>query len=125
MKKIPHRDTILAITLALLVMDQAYCADLPAAKPALNVPHRHARRHVIALPPEHHVVEVVEHAHGNRMIVNDQWFTASSVGCGGWIAGDRVVFTQGSDRACVETIIRNVSRHQTCELRCEGPAYHW
>jgi hypothetical protein len=126
MKRIPIRTTILAITLALFMVDQAGSADLQASNPTLRASHRHARRHVITLPPERHVVEVVERAHGNRMIIDGQWFVAMTPACGGWIAGDRVVFKRGIPvDACPDTVVRNMSRHQTCDMRCQGPVYNW
>jgi len=126
MKRIPIRAIILAITLTFFMVDQAGSADLHASKPTLRASHHHVGRHMIALPPERHVVEVVEHAHGNRMIIDGQWFVAMTPACGGWIAGDRVVFKRGTPvEACLDTVVRNVSRHQTCDVRCQGPVYSW
>lgn len=125
MKRSPIRTTTLAITLTVFMVDQAGSADLEASKPTSRAFHHRGRRHMIALPPERHVVEVVEHAHGNRMIIDGQWFVATTPACGGWIAGDQVVFKRGTSvEACLDAVVRNMNRHQTCGMRCQGPVYN-
>src|SRR5262249_51084572 len=72
----------LAFALAGLGMGLAQAAELETFK---------ARRHVIVLPPERHVIEIVKKAYSDRFIINGAGFTPKTPGCGGnWRAGGRV-----------------------------------
>jgi hypothetical protein len=109
----------LALTLAGLGLGLAQAAELETAK----IRHRNvAYRHVIVLPPERHVIEIVKNAYSDRFIINGARFAAKTPVCGGnWLAGERVQLLSGEMHGrCVDAIFYNATRRQTCELWCGG-----
>jgi len=78
--------------------------------------HRHAHYH-LQLPPERHVIEVVDHR--GFFIINGAAFTPLAPKCWHWVAGDRIKFLAGEMHGfCAAALIYNASRRQTCEMRC-------
>jgi len=92
----------------------------PAGADGIEVHHR--VHHVwhgynLRLPPERHVVEVIDT--WGRLIINGRPFTPIVPACGGWVAGERIRFVAGDiDGACQTAVIYNYRRHQTCEVGC-------
>src|SRR5262249_62111110 len=71
----------------------------------------------LRLPPERHVVEVIDE--WGRLVINGRSFTPAVPGCGGWVAGERIRFVAGDiNGACQTAVIYNYRRHETCEVGC-------
>ena len=84
--------------------------------------HRHWYGYDLRLPPERHVIEVVDG--WGRFIINGTRFTAANPRCATWTAGDRIAFLSGEMHgACATATIRNISRRQICEVACGASAY--
>ena len=76
------------------------------------------------LPPERHVIEAVWHAVSDRFIINGARFAAKTPACIGWLAGERIRFLSGSiDGNCIDAVVYNATRRETCEMWCSGPVY--
>jgi len=106
----------LAFALAGLGMGLAQAAELETFK---------ALRHVIVLPPERHVIEIVKNAYSDRFIINGARFTAKTPFCGGnWLAGERVALLSGEIHGfCVDAVFYNATRRQACEVWCGGSLF--
>jgi hypothetical protein len=88
----------------------------PAGADGVDVPRHHVG-HYLRLPPERHVVEVIDS--WGRLIINGRRFTPAVPGCGDWVAGERIKFLAGDiNGACDVAVIYNYRRHQTCEVGC-------
>jgi hypothetical protein len=112
---------LVAITLTFSGLAPSSAAELER-----RVVHRHVHyRHAIVLPPERHVVEIVKNAYSDRFIINGARFSAKTPACGlGWLAGERVKFLSGEIHgACVDALIYNATRRQTCEMWCGGSIF--
>jgi hypothetical protein len=89
----------------------------------------HPRRHVwhgysLRLPPERHVVEVVDS--WGRLIIGGRRFTPAVPACGGWVAGERIRFLAGDHLgACRTAVIYNYHLRQTCEVACPWGFAGW
>jgi hypothetical protein len=106
----------LALALAGLAFDASLAAEFEAAPRAFVRPY-------VVLPPERHVIEVVDHAYGQRFVINGARFAAKVPACFGWVAGDRIQFLSGEIHGfCVDAVIYNVTRRASCEMWCGGPA---
>ena len=69
-----------------------------ACEPALADATKFARYrpyHWYALPPERHVIEVVQPPYSGNFIVNGTRFTAKSAACLRWVAGERIRLLAG------------------------------
>ena len=93
-----------------------------ACGPALADETRFARYrpyHRYALPPERHVIEVVQPPYSGNFIINGTRFTAKSATCLRWIAGERIKLLAGDWHGrCVEATFYNLHRRSTCEMWC-------
>ncbi len=68
---------------------------------------------------DRHVIEVV-HRWG-FFVINGAKFTPKDPHCLSWLAGERVKITpDAAHSACVDTVIVNATRRQTCEAWCGG-----
>src|SRR5881392_2425623 len=92
MKSRAYRPVLLALGLAVCGAGLSHAAELERR----IVRHRHVYRHVIVLPPERHVIEIVKEAYSDRFIVNGARFAAKVPACtAGWLAGEPVHFLSG------------------------------
>ena len=75
--------------------------------------------HSIYLPPERHVIEVVQPPASGRFIINGTRFTAKTAACLPWAAGERIKLVAGDwNGRCVDAVFYNATRHATCEMWC-------
>jgi hypothetical protein len=71
------------------------------------------------LPPERHVVEVVQPPWSGNFIINGARFTGKSPACFNWAAGERIKLIAGDWHArCTEAVFYNFYRRSTCEMWC-------
>ena len=81
--------------------------------------HRHHGGYVIYLPPERHVVEVVQPPYSGNFVINGYRFKGLEQSCAGWVAGDRIKLISGDWHArCDVAVFRNMTRGSTCEMSC-------
>ena len=79
--------------------------------------HRHYHRYV--LPPERHVIEVVQPPWSGNFIINGARFTGRTRACLRWAAGERITLLSGDwHGACVVAVFYNFNRHSRCETWC-------
>ena len=80
---------------------------------------RHYYHHGHYLPPERHVIEVVQPPMSGNFIINGARFTARSAACLPWAAGERIRLVAGDWHGrCSVAVFYNVWRHRTCEMWC-------
>ena len=80
-------------------------------------PYRHYHGHY--LPPERHVVEVVQPPWSGNFIINGARFTGKSRACFSWAAGERIKLIAGDwNGRCTEAVFYNFYRRSTCEMWC-------
>ena len=80
-------------------------------------PYRYHQRYY--LPPERHVIEVVQPPYSGNFIINGARFTAKTAACTRWAAGERIKLIAGDwHGACVDAVFYNFHWHQTCEMWC-------
>jgi hypothetical protein len=80
--------------------------------------YRHYPRY-IHLPPERHVIEVVQPPSSGNFIINGTRFTAKTAACLPWAAGERIRLIAGDWHGrCVDAVFYNAMRHSTCEMWC-------
>ena len=94
-----------AILLALLVTGQTALAD------GMIYPRYRVYRGFY-LPPERHVVEVVQPPWSGHFIINGARFTGISASCLSWAAGG------DWHGRCVTAVFYNFHRRSTCETWC-------
>jgi hypothetical protein len=85
------------------------------------------RHHYSApLPPERHVVEIVQPPWSGNFIINGARFVGRSPACFTWAAGERIKLISGDwDGNCTEAVFYNFYRHSTCEMTCRGSRFWW
>jgi hypothetical protein len=91
----------------------------PAGADGTDMPRKvhHWHGYNLRLPPERHVVEIVDD--WGRLVINGRRFTPLVPACGGWVAGERIGFVAAEvDGGCRTTLIYNYRRRQTCEVAC-------
>jgi hypothetical protein len=77
------------------------------------------------LPPEQHVIEVVQPPYSGNFIINGARFTARTPACFGWAAGERITLIAGDwNGRCVVAAFYNFYRRNTCEMWC-GSGSWW
>ena len=77
------------------------------------------------LPPERHVIEIVQPPWSGNFIINGARFIGRSPACFTWSAGERIKLIEGDwNGRCVEAVFYNVYRHNTCEMICRGSRYN-
>jgi hypothetical protein len=75
----------------------------------------------IYLPPERHVIEVVQPPFSGNFIINGRRFTAKSPACLRWAAGERIRLIAGDwNGQCVEAVFYNYFWRSTCEMWCQA-----
>jgi hypothetical protein len=80
--------------------------------------HRYRHRHY--LPPERHVVEVVQPPGSGNFIINGAHFTGRTRACLRWAAGERIKLLSGDwHGACVVAVFYNFNRRSRCETWCQ------
>ena len=73
------------------------------------------------LPPERHVIEVVQPPYSGIFVINGVRFTGMTEACLGWVAGERISLVAGDWRGhCVTAVFYNFRRHNTCETWCRA-----
>jgi hypothetical protein len=78
------------------------------------------------LPPERHVIEVVQPPWSGNFIINGARFTGVSPACLTWAAGERIRLIEGDwNGRCSVAVFYNVYRHSTCEMTCRGSRFNW
>ncbi len=98
-----------AAALTLLVSAPALADGMPS--------HRYRHRHF--LPPERHVVEVVQPPWSGNFIINGAHFTGRTRACLRWAAGERIKLVSGDwHGACIVAVFYNFNRHSRCETWC-------
>jgi hypothetical protein len=78
-----------------------------AAAPAVadEGPSGHHYSHRIYLPPERHVVEVVQPPWSGNFIINGRRFVAKTSACNHWAAGERIKLIDGDwNGRCVDAV---------------------
>jgi hypothetical protein len=81
--------------------------------------HHHYYRHHIYLPPERHVIEVVQPPWSGNFIINGTRFVGRDHACHHWAAGERIKLIEGDWHGrCTTAVFYNVRRHSTCEMQC-------
>ena len=79
--------------------------------------HRHYHHHY--LPPERHVIEVVQPPYSGNFIINGTRFTAKTAACTRWAAGERIKLLAGDwNGRCVDAVFYNYFWRNTCEMWC-------
>jgi hypothetical protein len=78
----------------------------------------------IYLPPERHVIEVVQPPWSGNFIINGRRFTGLSPACFNWAAGERIKLIEGDwNGRCVQAVFYNVWRRSTCVTACGWRAW--
>jgi hypothetical protein len=99
----------------------------PAGADGIDRPrkvHRVWHGYSLRLPPERHVVEVVDN--WGRLVINGRLFTPAVPACGGWVAGERIRFLAGDiNGACQTAVIYNYHLRRTCEVGCSWSLIGW
>src|SRR5262249_36489280 len=73
------------------------------------------------LPPEQHVIEVVQPPYSGNFIINGTRFTARTPACFSWAAGERIRLLAGDwNGRCVAARFYNFYRRNTCDMWCGG-----
>jgi hypothetical protein len=71
------------------------------------------------LPPERHVIEVVQPPYSGNFIINGTAFTAKTAACTRWAAGERIRLIAGDWHGrCVDAVFYNYYRRSSCEMWC-------
>ena len=78
-----------------------------------------------SLPPEQHVIEVVQPPYSGNFIINGTRFTARTPSCFSWAAGERIRLIAGDwNGRCVAARFYNFYRRDTCDVWC-GSGCWW
>lgn len=78
------------------------------------------------LPPQHHVVEVVQPPYSGVFVTNGFRFAGMTAACRGWVPGEPIRLISGSWYGqCVTATFYNVSRHNACQTQCQGRAAYY
>ena len=66
------------------------------------------------LPPEQHVIEVVQPPYSGNFIMNGSRFTGQMMACLRWAAGERIRLIAGDwNGRCIDAVFYNVCRRST------------
>jgi hypothetical protein len=111
----------------LLLVAAAALAAAPAGADGVDHPrrvHRVWHGYSLRLPPERHVIEIVDNE--GRLTIGGRRFTPIVPACGGWIAGDRIrLVAVDVPGACRIAVIYNYHARQTCEVACPWSFFGW
>src|SRR5712671_7872888 len=94
------------------VLAVALCG--PAAADGMQqTRYRHYHRYY--LPPERHVIEVVQPPYSGNFIINGARFTAKTAACTRWAAGERIKLLAGDWHGrCVDAVFYNFYWRNSC-----------
>ena len=107
----------LKLSLALTLLTLAAVPAAADEDPARH--HRHTRQ--FQLPPERHVIEVVQPPDSGNFIINGTRFTAKSAACRRWAAGERIRLVAGDwNGQCVDAVFYNFTRRSSCAMWCRA-----
>jgi hypothetical protein len=70
------------------------------------------------LPPERHVIEVVQPPYSGNFIINGQRFVGRSPACLRWAAGERIKLVAGDLNGGCVAVFYNYFWRNTCEASC-------
>ena len=71
------------------------------------------------LPPERHVIEVVQPPWSGNFIINGTRFTGKTPACWRWAAGERIRLIAGDwNGQCIDAVFYNATLRSTCEMWC-------
>jgi hypothetical protein len=110
----------------LLIVTAIVVAADRARADGVDVPRKVHRWHgySLRLPPERHVVEIVDNF--GRLTIGGRRFTPVVPSCGGWVAGERIRFVAVDvPGACRTAVIYNYHTRQTCEVACPWGWFGW
>ena len=97
----------------------AASACAPALAADMDYPRLGYYQYRFSLPPEQHVIEVVQPSYSGNFIINGTRFTGRTPACFSWAAGERITLIAGDWRGrCVDAVFYNFSRRSTCETWC-------
>jgi hypothetical protein len=83
--------------------------------------HRHYYHRWHYLPPDRHVIEVVQPPYSGVFIINGIRFTGMTPACLRWAAGERIKLLAGDWHGhCVTAVFYNFRRHSTCQTWCRA-----
>jgi hypothetical protein len=86
--------------------------------------HRVWHGYSLRLPPERHVVEIVDNF--GRVTIGGRRFTPIVPACGGWVAGERVrLVAVDVPGACRTAVFYNYHTRGTCEVACPWAFGGW
>ena len=94
---------------------------LATCQPVLadGMPYTPYRQHRYYLPPERHVIEVVQPPYSGNFIINGTRFTAKTAACTRWAAGERIKLIAGDwNGRCVDAVFYNYYLRSSCEMWC-------
>jgi hypothetical protein len=93
----------------------------PALADEMEYPRRGYYQYRYYLPPEQHVIEVVQPPYSGNFIINGTRFTARTPACFSWAAGERIRLIAGDwSGRCVAARFYNFYRRNTCDMWCGG-----
>ena len=98
----------------------AAAMSLPALADGEYRRHRYYQPHYyIYLPPDRHVIEVVQPPWSGNFIINGSRFTAKTPACWRWAAGERIRLLAGDwNGQCIDAVFYNMTLRSTCEMWC-------
>jgi hypothetical protein len=115
------------VVAGLLVLACVALGAVPAGADGVDRPrkvHRVWHGYNLRLPPERHVVEIVDNF--GRITIGGRRFTPIVPACGGWVAGERVRFVAVDvPGACRTALIYNYYTRGTCEVACPWGFLGW
>jgi hypothetical protein len=90
----------------------------PALADSMRVPRYRAQPWYV-LPPERHVIEVVQPPWSGNFIINGRPFTGMTASCLRWAAGEPIMLRTGDWHGrCIEATFYNLLRRNTCRTWC-------
>ena len=108
-----------AFALAALTCAPALAADMDYPRPGYY-------QYRYYLPPEQHVIEVVQPPYSGNFIINGTRFTARTPSCFSWAAGERIRLIAGDwNGRCVAARFYNFYRRNTCDVWCGSGGWWW
>jgi hypothetical protein len=107
-----------AFALAMLACAPALADETEYSRPGH---YQYYYQYRFSLPPEQHVIEVVQPPYSGNFIINGTRFTARTPACFSWAAGERIRLISGDwNGRCVAALFYNFYRRNTCEVWCGG-----
>jgi hypothetical protein len=93
----------------------------PAVTDEMLYPRYRHYHHRHYLPPERHVIEVVQPPYSGIFIINGIRFTGMTPACLRWTAGERITLIAGDWHGhCITAVFYNFRRHSTCRTWCRA-----